>query len=195
MERLAAFYERTDGWSRIQLGRFPEVIGAEDARLVAEILLDGIDPPHAIVAAACSASGVDDLVSELTTVRDVSNVTTSDSRGLVARMTGLGIVLLRARTTSREGLATLLRQAWPQSPIVVATPPSAADAVLDAGWLETSLEPPPDLRARHDLVAVTFFHGDHLDLYGAGIGASTIDRIVALASRLGRDVGRATQPF
>jgi hypothetical protein len=157
-------------------------------------VLDGVDTPQSVLATECPASRADGLLREIAAVRDVRAV--SDVRSTrSARSPDLGTVSFQAQAGSREALATLLRQAWPLGRVVIGVPPHPDDQLLHGGWLDRDVEPPAELRARYDLIAVSFFHGDWLGLYGAGAGPSTLNRLDTIAARLGQPIDKATQPF
>lgn len=84
------------------------------------------------------------------------------------RRSGLGSVTLRTKASTWKQFGEALMRAWPHGRILAV----ANDRVSppdDMSWLDRQVEPPEQLIKESRCVLVSFFHGEHVDLYSPGM--------------------------
>jgi hypothetical protein len=92
--------------------------------------------------------------------------TSTNHRGALARTIGIGSATASTTVWSSSELAEALVQAWPVGRVVAIIDPAVETSDVDTLWLEELVDPPHELLQRHCCILVSFFHGDHADIYG-----------------------------
>lgn len=195
---LLLHYERLKSSARCQIGHFAQVLPLDEAQILARIgMLFGALDSNTVkgtIAVHCASSDASKLLHAARDHASGIKWHMRDSRRGISRTLGLGAVSVTRTAHSLNDIAEGLHEAWPAGRVIVGLGSSEAQEV-DTTWLEEMIEPPDALLASFRCLLVSFFHGDHVDIYGEGVFEGAIELAAGLFRASGREVVVSPDPL